>query len=268
METKFYKKQNAKVCIKYFLPVMAFLMLVYSSCQKVETKVTPVTGSTTTTNQAISGQIALNLAKSLAGQTGGLNVHSDINSVSLGGHKYYNPSALCGFLSDSTINYTCTAGDTTTHTTGDAKFYFNCTNGKPAGYIACDSLVVVQTTPTTTFNLSTKQHYTIECLDANHLFNGVNGEIDFTNSLTTTDNSANSNVGTASYILSNLTIDTHSNDILSGTATFTASGTNNGQNWSLTGTVTYLGNYMADVTIDGKVYHVSIKPTCCQIANS
>lgn len=261
MKPEFYKKQNAtNFCIKPLLPIIVCFMMVYTSCRKTEVVTSP-TAAQTSSDEAVSSQIALNLTQSLAGTYGGVNVHDGVDSVSLSDHtgpKHgYNANPLCGFFSDSLVNYTHKKGDTTTHTTGSLKFYFNCKNGKSTGYTASDSLVTVKTTPEKVYNYFTKQYYTIKCLEDDK-FNGVDGQIDYTNSVTCLCSNTVININSASYILSNLTIDLCHNDILSGTATFTAYGTNKGQNWNMTGSVTYLGKHMADVLFNGNVYHVNV----------
>ena len=263
MELKFYKRQiAAKFYIKPLLPIIVCLMTVYTSCRKAENVPAPSTSTQSASNDAVSGQIAVNIAKSLSGTYGGVNINDGVDSISLSNHNGpqhgYNASALCGFYSDSLVNYTCKSGDTTTHTGGNLKFYFNCKDGKSTGYTAYDSLVTVKTTPKVVYNYFVKQYYTIKCLDDKHTFTGVDGEIDFTNSVICSDKSIVANIGSASYILKDLTIDLCHNDILSGTATFQAYGTNNNQNWSLSGSVTFLGNHMADVLINNKVYHVNV----------
>jgi hypothetical protein len=261
MKQNFTKKQGVKNYSKFILPILVCVAMVYTSCRKVETTAPSNAAAQAASNEAVSSQIAVNLAQSLAGSYGGVNVHDRVDSVSLSAHnepkQVFNPSALCGFASDSTINYTWKKGDTTTQTTGNAKFYFNCKNGKSTGYTAYDSLITVKTTPQKVYTYNTKQYYTIKCLDDNK-FNGVDGEIDFTNSILCSCSNSIVNIVNANYILSNLTIDLCHNDILSGTATFKAYGTNQGQNWTLAGSVTFLGNHMADVLIDNKVYHVNV----------
>jgi hypothetical protein len=62
-------------------------------------------------------------------------------------------------------------------------------------------------------------------------------------------------IESCNFVLSNLKIDVINKDILSGTAIFTA----DSWSWHLTGTVNFVGNHIADVTIDGKVYHIDTR---------
>ena len=247
-----------KLNIKLLLAVMICLTVVYSSCRKSENK----PASSAVDIKAQSGQIALNLAQSLAGNFGGVNIMDGVDSVSLTGHQGphhgYNADALCGFYTDSVVNWNYNGSDTTEHIGGDLTFFFDCTGGKATGYTAYDSLNYVRTTSGGSNNSFVKQYYTIKCLTDNHDFIGVNGDIYYENK-TITDckcNVAFTNIENVNYVLKDLTVNVCgcSKDILSGTATFKAYGLN----WSLTGTVTFLGNHEADVTINGVTYQVNL----------
>ncbi len=148
MEQQPYKKQNVKkINIKAILAMMVCVAIIYTSCRKSEYAPASSPNATTT------GQIAVNISKSLAGNFGGVNLNDGVDSISVAGHlgphhacSCTNPT-LCGFFTDSLVNYNATVGDTTVHTGGYLKFYFNCINGKLSGYTADDSLNTVKTVP-------------------------------------------------------------------------------------------------------------------------
>lgn len=254
------KKQNVlKINIKPLLAIMVCIPMVYSSCRKVDNA--PASSSTQATNvESQSSQVALNLAQSLSGNFGGVNIMDGVDSVSLTGHQGphhgYSINTLCGFFTDSLVNWTQTSGDTTAHIGGNLTFFFDCNAGKPNGYTAYDSLNYVKTTSKSSNDYFVKQYYTIKCLDDKHLFVGVNGDIYYENKVVTQCDCHTSftNIENANYVLKDLDVDVCHKDILSGSATFKAYGLN----WSLIGTITFLGNHMADVLIDGKVYHVNL----------
>jgi hypothetical protein len=256
MELKPYKTGTvAERYIKGILPIMLCVLLVYTSCRKDST----TAPSTQTANAtALNKQIALNLSKSLAGSFGGVNLNDGVN-VTVAGHLgphhdcgcTNNP--LCGFVTDSLVNYNATIGDTTIHTGGNLKFYFNCVNGKLSGYTAYDSLNTVKTAPASVSTYRVQQYYTIVALDSAKNFIGVNGTNDLHTSITYTNGSP-SEIGGAFYELSNLKIDVINKDILSGTATFQAYGSN----WNAKGTIVFLGNHQADFTSNGVTTHITV----------
>jgi hypothetical protein len=263
------KTQNSVTpYIKPLLAIMVCLMMVYTSCRKAENAPVPSAANAavkTIPQDTLGFHVAINLSKSLAGGFGGVNLMHSVDSLSLAGHQGphtgYNSIPLCGFFTDSLVSQDASQGDTVTHVGGNESFFFNCTNGQTAGYTAYDSLGTTRNTPKGLFqNFYVKQAYTIQCLDSKHEFVGVNGDnyfyqlvnIDCACTGTTYADVENSN-----YVLNNLKIDVCKQDILSGTATFKAYG----YHWAITGTVTFLGNYLADMTIDGSniVYHMNLK---------
>jgi hypothetical protein len=257
METKIYKTKNGvKSYMKPIFPILVCVLLAYTSCRKDSvTAPTPAKP----TNAALSTQIALNLSKSLAGSFGGVNLKDGVNvSVAdhLGPHTACGcttSNTLCGFYTDSLVNYNATIVDTTIHTGGNLKFYFNCIDGKLSGYSAYDSLNTVRTTPQSVSTYKVQQWYTIKSLDAQNEFIGVSGTNDLHTSITYTGN-ATPEIGGAFYELTDLKIDVTNKDILSGTATFASYGSN----WDIKGTITFLGNHQADVTANGVTTHVTL----------
>lgn len=263
------KKQTAlKINLKA-LAVLAFVVMIsYTSCRKADNS--PLPTSTTDTKAPSTGdigsQIALNIVESLNGKLGGVNLMDGIDSVKLA--DFSSPqnrlstnslNSLCGFFTDSLVNIDRTIADTTIHTGGNLTFYFNCKNGQKDGYTAYDSLNTIRTTPKGSYQYYVKQYYTIKALTDNHQFIGVNGDIYYYNQ-SVTHCSCGQTVTTienVNYVLNDLTINVCgcSRDVLSGTATFKAYG----KNWSVTGSMTFLGNHLADITINGKLYHANLQ---------
>lgn len=239
------QKQNVvKTYSKFLLPIVVCVMMVYTSCQKTEKN---PTSSKLTTAQAGS-QVAINLSKSLAGTFGGVNLNDGVN-VSVDGHQGPHQGCtctktLCGFFTDSLVNYNATVGDTVVHTGGNLKFFFNCVDGKLSGYTASDSLNTTKTVSgQAPIVYRVQQDYDIKALDDQNQFIGVTGN----NWLTTND-------GGSYYKVKDLKINVVTKDILSGTATFESYGS-----WGdVKGSMTFLGNHMADMVLDGKTYHVNM----------
>lgn len=260
MELKPYKSGTIlERYIKGILPIMLCVLLVYSSCRKDSTSTPSSQTAKTTSSSELSKQVAINLSKSLAGSFGGVNLKDGVN-VSVDGHlgPHYacgctGKNPLCGFFTDSLVNYNATVGDTTIHTGGSLRFYFNCINGKLSGYTAFDSLVTVKTTKASVYEYHVQQLYNIAALDSAKNFIGVNGTNDLRTYLTFT-NGAPAENGGATYKLSNLKIDVIKRDILSGTATFKAFS----PTWNLTGTIVFLGNHQADFTANGTTTRINL----------
>jgi hypothetical protein len=262
MEPKFYKKQNVvKSYTRPLVLIIACILLVYTSCRK-DSSSAPSTSTPVPSNSALSSQIAINVAKSLSGSFGGVNLNDGVDSVSVADHLgphhacgCGSTNPLCGFFTDSLVNANSTEGDSVKiHTGGELKFYFNCVNNKLSGYTANDSLSTFRTNATSVSEYRVQQFYNIKALDSNHQFIGVDGNNTLKTFITSNGGSARS-TGGAYYQFTDLTIDVINKDILSGTATFDAYGTN----WDAHGTIKFLGNHMADFTMNtGQLYHVNL----------
>lgn len=258
-----YKKT---IALKPLLLIVACAAVLWSSCRKNENIPAPAKTTTTKTSPqsmaTFSNQMVVNLAKSISGSFGGVNLMGGVDTVNFRGARSlchcYNNLPLCGFFTDSLVDISSTEGDTTSHAGGNLTFYFNCVNGQKAGYTAYDSIGVSRTVPNGwAQHYYIKQAYTIQSLDDKHEFIGVSGDNYFyqqMNLICECNNNSYTDIENSNYVLNNLKIDVCKKDILSGTATFTAYG----EGWSLSGSVVFLGNHMADVTINGQVYHVDI----------
>ncbi|HWD88948.1 MAG TPA: hypothetical protein VG367_12525 [Mucilaginibacter sp.] len=265
MEQKPKKQNVTKTFTKLALPMLACAVMLYSSCRKNENAPAPVnktaqTNSTTTpTNSDLSKAIAINLAHSIGGAYGGVNLTTGVDSLSLashlGPHNDFESPALCGLFTDSLVNFSNKQGDTTSHTGGNLTFYFNCDNGKPSGYIAYDSLATTRQAHSWYDQFYVKQAYTIKCLDDKHQFIGVNGDNYFYeyNQVTCGCGEKVITIQNCNFVLNNLTIDVCKKDILSGTATFTAYG----EGWHVSGTLVFIGNHTANVTIGGDTFQIN-----------
>ncbi|WP_295669180.1 hypothetical protein, partial [uncultured Mucilaginibacter sp.] len=61
------------------------------------------------------------------------------------------------------------------------------------------------------------------------------------------------------YTLTSVIFSPAAGDVISGTATFNTSGSGPKGAWNYQGTITFLGNHMAAVTINGKAYNVNLQ---------
>src|SRR3569832_1254540 len=104
MEQKPDKKQKTvKTFTKLALPVLACVVMLYTSCRK--TDIAPAPGKKTVQTQAstnapandeLARQVVSNLAHSLSGSYGGASMMKGIDSLNLAGHKGLESSLLCG----------------------------------------------------------------------------------------------------------------------------------------------------------------------------
>lgn len=249
------KQITTKVITKLMLPVMACAVMLYSSCRKSD-MTPPATnaGQTTTSttppsNQTLAQMVATNLSHSLHGTYGGTNT--------LG--SFSNNSALCGLITNTNVDTSAMQGDTSSHMGGYETFAFNCTSGTPSGFTAIDSLATTRQTPDGWYQwYYIKQNYTIKCLDAQHQFVGVNGTNHYyqfmkLHAYNPADTKLYDDEQDCNFVLTDLKIDVINKDILSGTAQFTA----NSYTWHITGTLTFIGNHLANVTIGNQTFQIN-----------
>ncbi|MDR3694347.1 hypothetical protein [Mucilaginibacter sp.] len=247
------------------LILLSGMALLYTSCKKDAAKQnTTQNQSTAASPDVISQQVAANLAKSLAGTYGGVNLSNGLSAPSViqsdfGHQGGSTPNPLCGFTVDTVLHYTTNVGDTIKSTSnGRIIFYFNCFNGQPAGFLASDSLKTVGTAPGYSFLFDITQYYVIKSLNSANSLLLVNGALKSFVDLTYSKTGIKPTTDHTTYVMLGLTVDlSKNNDVTSGIATFISTGSNNYGPWTYVGTIKYLGNHKADVTINGKVYHIT-----------
>jgi hypothetical protein len=270
-----------KLNLTRILVLLTAIIFFYTACTKTNTKpVTPVT-TATIDYDALGKQIALNLVKSLNGFYGGADITKGIATpadIGLASHRglVTNRAAVtnsqCGFTIDTTYNTKTTVGDSAKTFFGNFKFVYNCDSSRVDGYTVHDSLT--NTEKGTKFNNTfiVAQDYVVKALDQAYKLVSMDGSIFssiyngvLTNGATTGYQSLISH-----YILSGVKVDFSSGvaDITTGTATFNSSTANlnsttpiDGSTSLYTGTITFLGNHMAKLTINGttvKSYSVNL----------
>jgi hypothetical protein len=250
--------------------VSASIVLLYASCKKegnTSTQKTPVD------YKAMSGKIALSLFKGITGQYGGtdvskgINLPSNIHTNARPGLRLNDLNSLCGFVVDTTFNTNTTSGDTTTTQFGNFHFVYTCSASTPDGYTVHDSLNTVQTWPKFTNKYIVAQNYVVKALDQTYKVVSMNGSIyTYVYSL----GSGYYELSSA-YKLNNLVVNFTSGtaDVTSGTSTFTMFGYqqsanpfDDGHPVGDTGTITFIGNHQATLTIGshpGVTYLVNLQ---------
>ena len=241
--------------------LVAGVALMFTACKKSSST---SSGVNPQTPKQVSSFVALNLSSSLFGSTG-VNLSGGAGAASTFAvhtkgkvlNDLTNPQ--CGQVVDTTLSYTQAMGDTSVALSGNIKFSFSCVNSNVNGFTLAENLDIKITTPQLTATNTTGEAVTLLVLDP------TNSNSDFT--LTGTLNS-NSNLiyktsagksGTSNfaYKLGTLTYDPNAGDVISGSASFTTSGSGASGTWNYAGTITYLGNHVAKVTINGFAYTVN-----------
>jgi hypothetical protein len=255
---------------KLSIVLLAGIVLFYTACKKGGSDLKPA--PTTSNEQVASGQIAANLAQSLAGSYGGVNLGDGVNapgfaSQSSSFHSLNSFTSLssthgCGFFVDTNINFKTNIGDSIkSTTTGGISFHFKCdSTGKSAGYTTVDSLTTAGKAPGYTFTDIIVQNYDITALNKANTKIELDGtlkawvDIDF-NKKGSTPLSTH-----VRYKLDGVKIDltTSPFDITDGTVTFVADGSSSAGSYHFTGTITFLGNHKAKIVINGFTFHVDL----------
>ena len=237
--------------------------LMFTACKKSSST---NSGTNPQTPKQVSSFVALNLTSSLFSSTG-VNLSSGADAPSaLSVHtkgKVLNDlnDPQCGDVVDTTFNFSISQNDTSVSVTGPIKFAFTCANGVLNGYTLTENLSTKIATPQLAATNITSEGITLIVIDP------TNDDSQFTlagtlNSASTlaykTTAAGKSGSSSFDYKMSTLTIDPDNDgDILSGSVSFTTSGTGASGTWSYTGTMVFLGNHMAKVTINGFSYTVN-----------
>lgn len=238
----------------------------YISCKKSQTK--PV-AKNAIDYPALSKQIAFNLVQSISGKYGGANINDGIKapshiSASHTGRALFSENPLCGYTIDTTYNTTATAGDTAKTFFGEFKFIYTCSTTIPDGYIVHDSLINTEKGPSFSNKFTTAQDYVVKALDQTYKIVSMNGSL-FSLIETAATNIGYKNVYIG-YKLQGLKVDVSSGtaDIVSGTALFNVTIDRQDNGWpdnevTMTlGTLEYLGNHMAKLTLSNQTYMVNL----------
>jgi hypothetical protein len=253
---------------------LSAMVILYASCTKNNLK--PV-AATAVDYKALSSTIAITFYKSITGANGGVDVSQGIKSPfkpsSTGrGLRLNDVVSLCGFAIDTTYGVTIPppspmpTPDTIKHSYGKFNFVYTCDAGVVNGYNVTDSVAYT----TSYFNYATNnllgQRYVVKALDQTYKVVSMNGSIFSSVGQFKTLSETGSYIQ-ATYTLTGLKVDftTGIADVVSGTATFdmivdpTASVALPANRKEYTGTITYLGNHKAKLTINpGQVFTVDL----------
>jgi len=236
----------------------------YSSCQKSVVKPVAKTAADTA---AVNKQIALNLVQALSGSYGGTDINYGVKAQSNISTTHTDPieyriTPLCGFIIDTTFSSKTQSGDTAKVFAGNFRFVYTCSTNSPDGYMVHDSLVYSGTAHLFKNSFTVAQNYTVKATDSTYKHVVTDGSIlSEVNNLVYHDGfSVGYDFVSNHYQLHKLKMDIVGGkpaDITSGTADFTSItsylhyGDINYTESKTYGTITFLGNHQAKLTITG-----------------
>ena len=243
---------------------LASVAMLYAGCKKSSTNAS----GPTLAPQDVASQVALNISQSLFGGlgfdlSGGLNSPTSFalrsNSKGKVLQSLTNPD--CGLTVDTTLTYTGTANGGSATIAGTIKFTFSCTNDVVSGFTTNDNLNISLSSPDLTFMYKVAENLTMLAINPSDPNSNLslNGTLNSNLSYTMSTGTKGSGTEVFNYALKSLVIDSNSGSVISGSATFTTSGTGPKGVWNYTGSIVFLANDMASVTISGKVYTVNLQ---------
>ena len=237
--------------------------LMFTACKKSSSS---SSGTNPQTPKQVSSFVALSLTSNLFSSTGvdlstGTDAPSTLSVHTKG--KVLNDlnDPQCGDVIDTTFNFSLSQNDTSISVTGPIKFAFTCANSVLNGYVLTENLNTKITTPQLTATNTTSEGITLIVLDPTNDDSELTlaGTLNSNSTLVYKTTSAGKSGSSAfEYKLSTLTIDPDNDgDIISGSASFTTSGTGASGSWNYTGTIVFSANHVAKVTINGFTYTVN-----------
>ena len=241
---------------------------IFSACKKSENTVKP-TNTPKPNPDAVAKQIALSLYNSLSGKMGGANINDGVKAPSSLIRKNSKSldaiSSLCGYTLDTAYSSLTTSADTTFWSSTKFIFTNTCTTTNVDGYAVYDSVKTEARTSAFLNAYENIQKYNVVALDNTFKLVSCNGSINTTIWNTTYATSTEPEIYHAlgcTYNLQGLVIDFSSGtaDITKGTAPYTSYtkdvvGGSQVVTINYTGTIEFLGNYLAKLTIDPGHYY-------------
>jgi hypothetical protein len=248
------------------LMLLAGMAVIYTACKKASTD---ASGPTLTPTE-VSSQVALDISQNLFGSYSGVDFGGGLNAPSgfavkhhANGRLLYSlDNPLCGLVVDTTLNETVSAGaDSSVSVSGSIKFSFNCTGDNLTGFNTTENLAIKVSTPALSLSSSILENLTLQLLNPSDDNSGfsLKGTLSSINAYSFKTGTKKSGTRNFSYTLNSLIFDANSDDVISGSASFVTKGSGPKGNWAYSGTITFLGNHKATVTINGKSYNVNLQ---------
>jgi hypothetical protein len=237
------------------------VVTIYSGCKKSSN--TPA--DPTLTPSVVAGQVALNIDQSLFGGlgvdlSGGLSSPTTFAMHTKGKVLQSLTNPDCSLVVDTTMSFTGSANGGSATIGGTFKFSFGCTNNVVSSFTTVDNLTIALTSPSLNLSYKVDENLTVASLnptDANANLT-INGSLNSSGSYQYNTGSKRSGTEVFDYTLTSAVFSPTLGDVVSGSATFNTSGTGPKGVWNYQGTITFLGNHVATVVINGKTYTVNL----------
>jgi len=247
------------------ITLLAGMAVIYTACKKSDSS-----SGTSLTPTQVSSQIALNLTQTLFGGYGGFNLGAGLDAPGGLAVKHTHGKLLndlnnpfCGLVIDTTFNESTDPGsDTSGSVSGHIYFAFSCVNDVLTGFTTKDNLSI--SISTAEFSLVSKINEDLTMLSINPADDNskvsLKGTLGSTGTYNYKTGTKKSGTQTFNYVLSSLILDPNDDgDIVSGSASFSTTGTGSTGSWNYIGTITFLGDHKATITINGKTYNVNLQ---------
>lgn len=254
-----------KLKFKLTLALLASVALIYTACKKSGSS----PSSQTVTPKAVASQVALNLATTLNGAFGGFDASAGLQAPEkfvqnrFKGRRMDDLSSddLCGLVIDTTFNSAVvTEGDNSAKVSGSLKYSLGCTNGIFSSVTSVVNLTIAETTAQLTGTFKITENVTLATInpaDDNSNYT-LKGSLGYSGDFSYLAGSKESGTAAFTYNPISLVYDSATGEIASGTATFSTTATGSAGAWNCQGTIVFLGNGKATITISGTAYNVDL----------
>jgi len=242
---------------------IATIAFTFSGCKKSATN----PAGPALSPSAVASQVALGITSSLFGGMG-VNLSGGLSGattfgVKHGGKVIQDITPDCGTIVDTTLAATTDTLGTGDYFTlsGSFKFSFGCTNNVVSSYSTNDNLNIKVISTSTDFNYKIGEAFTLTALTPTSQTSNLTmtGTVSSAGSYSILTGNKGSGSTSFNYTLTSLVIDPTIPDILSGSATFSTNGSGPNGVWNYQGTITFLGNHIATVVINGTSYTVNLQ---------
>lgn len=251
-------KQNLKLIIAALICVA----VTYSACKKT----TESHSKSTVSAKVVSSRIAQNLGQALYGIQGGFNISdgidfpSNLDMAHKGRLKVQSQGDHpdCGFKIDTAFQLSLDLSDTAKiDLWTKIKYEVLCTNGVLSGVAVYDTLNASATSSQYIIATRVGENITLKSLSPGNSQAKLtlDGTLNVFASLQPKTGKEKPTTGSFNFKFTALTIDPKlDGDIISGSATFATNGSDATGTWDYKGSITFIGDHKAKITIDGVVY--------------